>query len=340
MAKIAVALSGGIDSLAAARILKQQGHDLVGLHFLTGYENIQAEVIREMGGRLGLSVEIVDLREAFKTAVIDDFVSAYAAGRTPNPCLRCNPEIKFGRLLDYAIKLGSEFLATGHYARTDKDNRGRVRLFKGADMQKDQSYFLAFLTPDQLQHACFPLGRMSKESVRKLAAENHMVPAIEQESQDVCFIRTGYADFLENRPGFTVQPGPITDISGKTIGRHSGLHRFTIGQRRGINCPAPEPYYVVRLDAENNRLIVGGKADLLCSRFTVSGLQWLFPSPENPLRVQVRVRYRHKAVDATVCCTEDNRAEVILDVPHPAVTPGQGAVFYCNDEVLGGGWIE
>lgn len=356
----AIALSGGIDSLVAAALLKGQGRRLIGLHFLSGYEAgtgpgglgrpdpnfaaIEAHARRAMEPlteQLDIPLYIIDLRAEFQSRVVDYFVETYARGKTPNPCLVCNPLIKFDILLKKARSLGASQFATGHYARIETAVDGRKRLLRGTDKKKEQSYFLARLAQWQLACTVLPLGAMSKEQTRQIAHRKGLIPASAQESQDVCFIRDGnYAEFLVQRSGVAPRPGPIEDVNGRVLGRHAGLHRFTIGQRRGINCPAAAPYYVVRIDRERNCLIVGGKDELSTRRCRVSHINWIAPPPNGPLSVMTRVRYRHKAVSSTLTPFDESNAEVVFDTPEAAVTPGQGAVFYIGDEVLGGGWIE
>lgn len=358
---IAVALSGGVDSLVAATLLKEQGHDLVGLHFLTGYEAgvdatatrsssaIDRDRVKEharerlvrMTASLQLPIYIIDLHREFKSLVVDYFSKTYRSGRTPNPCLVCNPSIKYGRLLDCARSLGATHLATGHYARIRPTPDGRFQLLRGQDPAKEQSYFLARLTQRQLAAAVMPLGDWTKDQTRRKAQTNGLQPASSQESQDICFIRNeGYGQFLTRQPGFTVQPGPIEDTSGRIIGRHNGLHRFTIGQRRGINCPASEPYYVVRIDTARNCLIVGFRDHLITPVCRVSDINWIVEPPGAACQVTVRVRYRHQAVAARLLPLDPATADVEFETPQAACCPGQGAVFYRDDEVLGGGWIQ
>jgi tRNA-uridine 2-sulfurtransferase len=358
---IAIALSGGIDSLMAAALLKDRGHQLIGIHFLTGFEiaatidstphstadhagpmEVQARrLLAPMVARLDIPLHIIDLRDDFKRLVVDYFLGAYRDGRTPNPCLKCNPSIKFGLLFEKAKGLGATHMATGHYARLKPAADGRMRLLRGIDPDKEQSYFLARLRQDQLQTSVFPLGGYTKEQTRQMALARGFRPAVGQESQDICFIHSGsYGTFLEQQTGVTAIPGPIVDTEGKHLGTHNGLYRFTIGQRRGINCPSSEPYYVVRLDAADNRLVVGRKTDLTTETFKVEGINWITPRPESPIPVGVRIRYRHQAVPATLTPTGTADALIHLDAPQSAVTPGQGAVFYDEDEVLGGGWIQ
>ncbi len=253
----------------------------------------------------------------------------------------CNSLIKFGTVLEHARRLGASHLATGHYARITSDPNGTWHLLKGIDPVKDQSYFLSRMTQEQLRHACFPLGGMTKSRVIQLANELKLQPVHQCESQDICFIKgRTYGEFLANQKGFVSPSGPIVTVTGKIIGEHPGLHLFTIGQRRGINCPAAEPYYVVRLDRKANLLVVGFKSDLLVSSCRVTGINWIVRPPEFPARVSIRVRYRSQAVFATLSPTDSDGVIVQFDAPQPSVTPGQGAVFYLKDEeVIGGGWI-
>jgi len=357
---IAIALSGGIDSLMTAALLKDQGSQLIGIHFLTGFETgpsgtpsrlpgaVDIEPLVEharcqlspMADQLDIPLHIVDLREEFQRNVVDYFVDAYREGNTPNPCLQCNPSIKFGLLYDTATRLGATHIATGHYARLKKATDGRMRLLRGVDPVKDQSYFLARLSQSQLSRAVFPLGGYTKDQTRQMAREKGLQPAATQESQDICFIKNGtYGAFLEQQAGFSAAQGPIVDMDGNRLGTHNGLYRFTIGQRRGINCPSTEPYYVARIDVTQNQLVVGRKSDLTSQAFSVEAINWIIAKPDTPIQINVRVRYRHKAVPATLTPIGHDNAEVVFGQPQSAVTPGQGAVFYDDDEVLGGGWI-
>jgi len=340
---IAIALSGGIDSLVAAYLLKKQAREIVGLHFLTGFEKTGdpgPTQIQALFRSLDIPVHVVDLKAPFRKAVVDYFAAAYQNGETPNPCLVCNPAIKFGVLLQKARQLGATHLATGHYARVETGASGRYRLLKGVDAGKDQSYFLARLTRDQLARACFPLGSWTKDRVRALAAEKGLAPVARSESQDVCFVReSSYADFLVQTVGMEPRPGEIVDTQGHLVGTHQGLHRYTVGQRRGINCPASRPYYVIRLDVRRNRLIVGFKEERSTSRCRVRDINWIADAPDGPLAVDTRIRYRHQAAASTVVPDERGGAAVRFEEPQSSVTPGQGAVFYRGEEVVGGGWI-
>jgi len=348
--KTAVAISGGVDSLMTACLLKEQGHQVIGIHFITGFESASCfsegpqtqhqHPILDIGTQLGIPVEIVDIRNEFQGKIVDYFTRTYQRGETPNPCMRCNPTIKFGMILSLALERGAQNLATGHYAVIKKDSAGACHLFKGLDSHKDQSYFLARLTADQLAGAMFPLGKLRKTEVKKMAAQRGLQPVTRSESQDVCFIKdNSYGDFLESQKGFDSKPGIIEDLNGNAVGRHTGLHRFTIGQRRGINCPAPEPYYVIKLDMKRNRLVVGSKKDLLSSECKVVDINWIGNLPQSPLELNTRVRYRSREVTATVIPEGQNAAVVRFKEPQMALTPGQGAVFYRGDEILGGGYI-
>jgi tRNA-specific 2-thiouridylase len=361
----AIALSGGIDSLVAAYLLKQQGHPVTGIHFTTGFENkayrrynsrlskdsyeagfssnqdSHSLKIANIANQLGITVKTIDISTDFKLKVVDYFMQTYLSGKTPNPCLVCNPSIKFGTLLTCARKLGASRLATGHYARISADSMSRFHLLRGVDRKKDQSYFLAFMTQKQLARACFPLGKMTKTDVIKMAKEKGLRPEIKKESQDICFIKDNrYGDFLSQQKDFKAKPGEILDTKGNILGRHNGLHLFTIGQRRGINCPASKPYYVVQIDINKNRLIVGLKKDLLSSSCRVSKINWIIEKPSSPLNIDTSVRYRHRAVSSRLIPDGRTSAEIVFKTPQSAVTPGQGAVFYKDDEVIGGGWID
>ncbi|MGD9210364.1 MAG: tRNA 2-thiouridine(34) synthase MnmA [Desulfobacteraceae bacterium] len=349
---IAIALSGGIDSLVAAYILNQKGYQVTGLHFLTGFEDyypnrnkrhamdIAYTRLKPISKQLQIPIHVIDLTEDFKQRVISYFVETYQSGLTPNPCLVCNPTIKFDLLSAHARNLGAHRLATGHYARCVQNSNGTWDLFKGVDSQKDQSYFLTRLTQNQLAYAYFPLGEMQKQQTLNIARENGLHPMFKGESQDICFIKRGsYGDFLKQQSGFKMKPGPIVDLNGKVLGTHKGLHLFTIGQRRGINCPAKEPYYVVRLDPKHNRLVVGFKNALNSMGCQVTQINWLNTIPSTPFKAGVRVRYRHREVMATIEPENNTQVIVRFDTPQKAITPGQGAVFYHKDRVIGGGWI-
>jgi len=363
----AIALSGGVDSLVSAFLLKKAGDEVIGLHFLNGFEShyvppaaamagpqpflienpaaagygkLETD-LRKMVAGLDIPVRILDCAAPFRHLVIDYFQETYLAGKTPNPCMVCNRRVKFGILKAAARALGAGRLATGHYARTYKTPDGLMHLKKAKDKHKDQAYFLARLTQDQFAGTCFPLGEMQKSQVRNLAAEHGLRPLVAHESQDVCFLgKQAYGAFLSDTLDLESLPGDgdIEDLQGNPVGRHGGLHLFTIGQRRGINCPSSAPYYVCDLDTARNVLVVGRKADLLSSSCRVDRINWIIPPPATHMRLRTRLRYRSPAADATVIISGSS-ARVEFDMPQSAVTPGQGAVFYQEEEILGAGWI-
>ncbi len=346
MTVAAIAISGGVDSLVSAFLLRSEGHDVIGLHFLNGFEDSPAagasnHPIQRIGAQLGIPIQVVDLSATFRQSVVAYFTAAYRAGRTPNPCLFCNPLIKFDHLWSHAARRGADFLATGHYARIRQSPAGRFHLLRGVDSLKDQSYFLARLRPCQLARTRFPLGDLRKDETLRLAAAHGLSPVTSGESQDVCFIRERtYGRFLEDYAGLSASPGPIVDTDGREIGIHQGLHRFTVGQRRGIDCPAAAPYYVVRIEPEANRLVVGFREALERRECEAEDVNWINPPPRFPVDVRVKIRYRHPAAAATLNPTASGqRVTIRFHEAQNAIAPGQGAVFYDGEEVLGGGWI-
>jgi tRNA-specific 2-thiouridylase len=362
MKKIAILLSGGVDSLVAAQLLKEQGFEIFGIHFITGYEKrfqgtgaarkddsekqisdhreIASVIVSPLSRQLGVPVKILDCSHAFQTHVVDYFIRTYRRGMTPSPCMVCNPAIKFETALSFAKELGATHLATGHYACTQKDNSDGYRLFKGKDVRKDQSYFLARLDQKALAAAVFPLCGMTKSDTLQLAKTKGLRPVVRKESQDICFIKDGhYGEFLMAQPGFNARPGLIENTQGDVIGEHAGLHRFTIGQRKGINCPASEPYYVMKIDTQKNKLIVGFKQEGYSQECLVEDINWIHRAPESPLRVDTRIRYRHQAAPSELIPKDYRSAIIKFEKPQHAITPGQAAVFYDGDEILGSGWI-
>ena len=337
--RIAIALSGGIDSLLAGRLLKQSGADLFGVHFYTGYEQ-EPKQISFISTQLDIPIHKVDLSDVFEKRVVSYFVSTYLAGKTPNPCVLCNKEIKFGALWEAARQHGADGIATGHYARVVRDSSGRTRLLKGLDSQKEQSYFLSMLSPDQLEKGIFPLGRYTKTEVRQAALKENLEPLEKKESQDVCFISHGDAGrFITGKTGLCEEKGNIVKNDGTVLGEHDGLFKFTVGQRRGINCPGPAPYYVKSIDTRNNVLVVGQKNEILQKVFYIESANWISRDLEFPVRAVAKIRYNHQGACATVA-KEGERYRVEFEHPQHAVAPGQTAVFYQNDEVLGGGIIQ
>ncbi len=342
---IGVAVSGGVDSLVAAFLLRQQYKQVFGLHFTTGYE-IRKPDINRLKDQLNMDIISLDLSAPFEKEVIRYFVSTYTRGKTPNPCMVCNQTIKFGALLEQAHKLGANYLATGHYAtivntltRPDADIPA-PRLEKAVDEKKDQSYFLARLSCEQLSRILCPLAGFTKDQVKALAARHHLVPVSSKESQDICFIHDkDLTSFFIDRTGLIPEPGPIIDSHGLRVGTHFGVHAFTVGQRRGINCPAAEPYYVRRIDPTTHTLHVCFKKDLAQQQMTVEQLIWHDTRWEPVKEVAVKIRYRHPEAPA-VLTRRGTSGQVLFNRPQDAVTPGQAAVFYNGPRVLGSAIIQ
>jgi tRNA-specific 2-thiouridylase len=342
---IAVALSGGIDSLVSGYVLKQQYKHLFGLNFTTGYEKSKTDV-HLLEAQLGFPVSSVDLSSQFESRVIRYFTDTYLEGKTPNPCLICNKTIKFGALLDHARKMGADILATGHYATVinshtrpghpEKD----AFLCRGDDPKKDQSYFLSLLSANQLKHTLFPLANMTKERVRAFAKEHRITPLYPSESQDICFVHdSNVAGFIMEKTNIPPEHGQIIDATGKVVGRHKGLHRYTIGQRRGLNCPASEPYYVKKINMRTNQLEVCFKRDLMQQAFFVKDIVWNYPRTETIGSITVKIRYSHTGAQADLDFNGTD-GRVTFHAPQNAVTPGQAAVFYKENRVLGAGIIQ
>ena len=365
--KIAVAMSGGVDSSAAAAMLKKAGHELVG--FTMQLWNQRRHLTVDADGEplpsrccslddvydarcvaedLGFPFYVLNLEREFERDVVQPFVESYLEGETPIPCVACNSRLKFASLDRLAQSLGCEKVATGHYARVvfDEDS-SRYRLLRGADSRKDQSYFLWELTQEQLAHALFPLGEMSKAEARETARNHQLDVAEKRESQEICFVPDGdYAGFIDRyleaeRPGeLGPGKGEIVDGSGRVLGEHGGIHRYTVGQRRGIGVARQLPLYVVRVDAEKNQVVVGDADELLTREFTAAGVNWIaHDEPTSAVRADARVRYRHSEAPALIEPLADGRVRVVFDEAQRAITPGQAAVFYRRDEVVGGGWI-
>jgi tRNA-specific 2-thiouridylase len=289
---------------------------------------------------LGIPFHVLDLEGEFKQLIIEYFIDEYFRGRTPNPCVLCNQRIKFGLLLEKALELGADFLATGHYARLIRDEEGRVRMLKGVDEEKDQSYFLFALTREQLSRSLFPLGGMTKREVRRLAVRYDLSVAEKEESQEICFIPDDdYVRLLEETRGKGTLCGNIVDRRGNVLGSHEGTYRYTVGQRKGLGIAHPHPLYVLCVDAARREVIVGAREELATSGLTASGVNWISPAPDAPTKAACKIRYRHREVGCTIIPLEDGRVEVRFDGKENGVTPGQAVVFYRGEELLGGGWI-
>jgi tRNA-specific 2-thiouridylase len=349
--RVAVAMSGGVDSSVTAALLLAKGYDVLGITMQVchpaaverGAAQIPEHVAdaRRVAEYLKIEHHTVDFADEFRERVVDDFVSEYVSGRTPNPCVRCNKWIKFGLLQQRARALGAVMLATGHYARVIRTHDATFELRKGVDERKDQSYFLFALTQEQLSMALFPLGDLTKTEVRRLAAEFGLPVKDKGESQEICFIPDNdYVGFLEKTAGVGGLEGDIVDIRGKVLGKHGGTYRYTVGQRKGLGISHPEPLYVLSIDAATRRVVVGPMGELSSSGLRTTALNWIIPPSSPSIATTCKIRYRHHPVPCEVHIMADGKAEVRFARPERSVTPGQSVVFYENDLVLGGGCIE
>ncbi|MFC1574602.1 tRNA 2-thiouridine(34) synthase MnmA [Gemmatimonadota bacterium] len=352
MGRILVAMSGGVDSSVAAALLVEEGHEVVGATLRTfcytgdpghaksccGLEGVADA--REVASTLGIPHTVYDVEEEFTRDVIDDFVEEYSAGRTPNPCVRCNSFTKFRDLLKRARELGADGVATGHYVRMDSTAPDGPALLRGTDSGKDQAYFLWGIPRDALPFLLFPLGSLTKAQVRQMAQERGLVTADKPESQEICFVPTGdYRDLLRDRleashPAF--QPGPLVTVRGEVVGSHGGFSGFTLGQRKGLPGGFPKAMFVLEIRPETREVVVGTREDLLSCKVELDNLNWLAPPPEPGAEVTVQLRHRARATHARV---EEGgeRLRLALREPQPAVTPGQSGVLFRNDRMLGGG---
>ncbi|MBI4280219.1 MAG: tRNA 2-thiouridine(34) synthase MnmA [Armatimonadetes bacterium] len=357
MARIAVAMSGGVDSSVAAGVLAAQGHQVIGFTlnlwpaWLTGETDAAAkaccgvgavEDARAVARRLGIRHYVLNVREEFQRAVIDYFCDEYTEGRTPNPCIACNRAVKFSLLLNKALGLGFDYLATGHYARVRYDEtRGRYLLLRAADARKDQGYVLYGLTQGQLARLTLPVGELDKARTRRIAGEMGLPVADKPDSQEICFVPGGdYREVVRFLRPEAMRPGPILDTSGRVLGEHRGMAGYTVGQRRGLGLAAERPFYVVALDTSRNAVIVGGETELLSDELEADGVNWIaVESLDDPRRCTARIRHAAREIPAEVAPLPRGRVRVRFDEPQRAVTPGQAVCFYNGDVVLGGGTI-
>lgn len=348
--KVLIAMSGGVDSSVAALIISREGLSCGGATMKLHSEYLQGEKCfsekdildaKKVSEALGIEHFVYDFSARFDETVIDNFVSSYENGLTPNPCVVCNRYLKFEELNRCAENEGYDFIATGHYARIEKDEKsGRFILKKAVDLLKDQSYFLYSLTQEQLARTLFPLGNLTKEEVRAIAVENGFITAQKEESQDICFVNGSYAEFIESYTKKHYPEGNFIDSSGKILGTHKGIIRYTVGQRKGLGLSFSEPMYVTKVDPETNTVVLGVHSELFSSKLSCTNLNLISVEKiTDSVRVKAKIRYRHKEADATVIQTGDSEAEVIFDEPQRAITRGQAVVFYDGDKVLGGGII-
>ena len=341
--KVFVALSGGVDSSTATALLQRDDFDCEGVFMITNESAHHAQAEAEMvAEELGIKLHVLDLRKDFEQ-ILDYFYTEYKKGRTPNPCVFCNRLIKFGKLWEFVKTHDARFLATGHYARVINHNND-VGLYEAANPSKDQSYVLAMIRKEMLPNIVLPMGDYSKDQTRQMAAKFGLRTAQNKESQEICFIPDDdYVAVLEQRCPELVRRGNIVDSSGMVLGQHNGVHRFTIGQRRGLRIAMGKPYYVTKIDAESNTVMLGPKEEVMQKKLRATNINWLIEEPILPFRAKVKIRYNSKGALATVI-PQDNHVMVEFDEPVLAITPGQLAAFYVQEEknnrLIGGGWID
>lgn len=351
--RIVVAMSGGVDSSVAAALLAKEGFDVIGLSMQLydqrGEQTFGScctlDDLRDAGrvaDAIGIPHYVLNLESQFQDTVVSNFVQEYTAGRTPLPCAHCNSDLKFTTLLDRARGLGAEQVATGHYARVKRSADGHWLLKRSVDSAKDQSYFLFSLTQEQLSRAVFPVGELNKVEVRDQARRLGLDVANKPDSQEICFVTDGdYASFVANQAPAATRQGAIVDQLGNVIGSHDGVHRFTVGQRKGLGLSSPKPLYVLKIEAKSGNVTVGARDALDKTTLTASGVNWVsIDAPQAPLLVTAQIRHGHRAAPAHVRALEAARAECIFNEPQSAIAPGQAVVFYDGDTVIGGGWID
>ncbi len=354
MTKVVVAMSGGVDSSVAAAMLKSQGYEVAGMMLRLWSEEGKEEsnrcctpeamaLARRVAAKLDIPFYVIDAKQAFRETVVEYFLEGYARGETPNPCLVCNRQIRWAYLLEHALALGADFMATGHYARTRKLPDDRIELLRAIDASKDQSYVLHVLTQDKLARAIFPVGEHTKPEIRKIAESFGLPTATRHDSQDLCFLAgDDYRRFLQRNAPASLQPGPIIGTDGKVLGEHSGLASYTIGQRKGLGIASAMPLYVLGKDAITNSLRVGRREELGSQELTASEINWTSGTrPEAAFRAEVKIRYTAREAAAEVLPIENGeRAHVRFEAPQRDITAGQAAVFYRDDVVIGGGIIQ
>jgi tRNA-specific 2-thiouridylase len=351
--RVVVGMSGGVDSSATAALLLKEGYDVIGITLKLWPQDCISRAedkccgpqavmdARSVCNNLGIPYYLIDEAEDFQKQVIQYFADEYKAGRTPNPCVMCNERLKFGSLISRARKLGGDYIATGHYARVEKSPEGRTLLKRGKDLKKDQSYFLFSLKQEQLSRTIMPLGELTKTDTRDVARSACLKTADKEESMEICFVPDkDYGRFLTQAKLVEKHKGEIVNLQGQALGHHDGIEFFTIGQRKGLFLTSPKPLYVIELDPERNRVIVGDETALDRDEFKVDRCNWIpFDQPSGPLEVLAKIRYNHPGVAATVTPLPNGEAKVKLSIPQRAITPGQASVFYQDDLVVGGGWI-
>ena len=346
--KVVIGMSGGVDSSVAALILKNKGYDVIGVTLdVWQDDNIECgkkaiNDARAISEKLGIEYHLVDYKEKFKSEVISKFIDEYINAKTPNPCNICNRFVKFNGLLEYANKIGAKYIATGHYAKVEKDSStGRYYISKPKTVTKDQTYALYNLTQEQLSRILMPLGDYEKEDVRKIAADNGLINADKKDSQEICFVPDkDYAKYIEKNTGYVAKEGHFVDLKGHVYGNHKGIIHYTVGQRRGLGLSLKQPMYVLGLDKEKNTVIIGTEEELERDTLICKEVNFMIISSlDNPIKVKAKIRYNAKPADALLIPLDNNRVKVVFDLPVKGVAPGQACVFYIDDKLLGGGII-